>query len=648
MLPEFGTLLLCVALGLACSSMLFPLCGALSRNEAMMWLSKPLAGGGFLALLGAFLVLIYSLINNDFTVRFVVNNSNTELPVGYRIAAAWGGDEGSLLLWVLLLSGWTAAVALFSRWIPTGIISRLLGILGSLNTGFLSYLLLTSNPFARTLPDFPLEGRDLNPLLQDPGLVIHPPLLYLGYVGFSVIYAFAITSLWTRKWDTNWARWARPWALAAWVCLTLGIVIGSLWAYYELGWGGWWFWDPVENASLMPWLTGTALLHSLATTEKRDGFKSWTLLLAIITFSLCLLGTFLVRSGVLVSVHTFASAPLRGLFLLVLMTFFIGGALVLYALRAGSLHSNKQYAIWSRESFLLGNNVILVTATLVVLIGTLLPLIHRLLGLGSLSVGQPFFNFMFTLLIMPFALLMGVAPLVRWRQDNPHRLRIRLLIALLVTLAVSFTVPLLFQDTEEPLAVVGIMMSVWVFVLVLMEVRDRATQRQAFWPDLIAIRRSQWGMVFGHLGMAVTVAGIALSQHYSVEKDVRMTPGDKLHLSQFVFILQDVKTMHGPNYVAKMGTLDVWNTARYIGTLHPEKRVYTPRRVATTEAAIDSGFTRDLYAALGESLDKGAWSVRLYYKPFVSWIWAGGVLMALGGVLCLLDPRYRQRRRHEP
>ncbi|EKM0667689.1 heme lyase CcmF/NrfE family subunit [Cronobacter turicensis] len=647
MMPEIGNFLLCLAAGLALLLTLWPQCGAMHQAPRLMALARPLACVLFACLLGAFVILVHAFVVNDFTVLYVASNSNTELPVWYRVAATWGAHEGSLLLWVLLMGAWTFAVAIFSRGMPQEAIARVLSVMGGINFCFLLFILLTSNPFTRTLPEFPIEGRDLNPLLQDIGLIFHPPLLYMGYVGFSVAFAFAVASLLTGRLDTAWARWSRPWTQAAWVFLTIGIVLGSAWAYYELGWGGWWFWDPVENASLMPWLAGTALMHSLAVTEKRGSFRAWTVLLAITAFSLCLLGTFLVRSGVLVSVHAFASDPARGMFILALLVIVIGGSLLLYAVKGGSVRARVGNALWSRESFLLGNNILLITAMLVVLLGTLLPLVHKALGLGSISVGAPFFNVLFCALMAPFALLLGVGPLVRWRRDEPQKLRRRLLAALVVTLAASLILPWLLQDSVKAMTVAGLMMAVWVLVLTLMELIDRATHRHGLWRGLWKLSRSQWGMTLGHVGLAVTVIGIAFSQNYSVERDVRMTAGDSVDIHHYRFVFREVRDAQGPNWRGAVGIIDVLRDGKPEATLRAEKRAYNSNRVVMTEAAIDGGLTRDLYAALGEALDDGSWAVRLYYKPFVRWIWYGGLLMALGGMLCMLDPRYRLKKAQE-
>ncbi|MFJ2973260.1 heme lyase CcmF/NrfE family subunit [Kluyvera sp. NPDC087067] len=645
MMPELGNFLLCLALGLAVLLAIYPLWGAWRQNQRLMALARPLSWALFLCILGAFLVLVHAFVVNDFTVRYVADNSNSALPVWYRVAATWGAHEGSLLLWVLLMSGWAFAVAVASRRMPLDAVARVLAVMGMISVGFLLFILLTSNPFTRGLPNYPIDGRDLNPMLQDIGMIFHPPLLYMGYVGFSVAFAFAIASLLAGRLDTAWARWSRPWTQAAWVFLTLGIVLGSSWAYYELGWGGWWFWDPVENASLMPWLAGTALMHSLAVTEKRGSFRAWTVLLAIVAFSLCLLGTFLVRSGVLVSVHAFASDPARGMFILALLVIVIGGSLLLYALKGGSVRARVEHTLWSRESFLLGNNILLIAAMLVVLLGTLLPLVHKELGMGSISVGEPYFNTLFTVLMAPFALLLGIGPLVRWRRDDVAKQVKRLAYSLVVTFALALLLPWLLQDSIVGMTVVGMMMALWVLIFALIELHERATHRHGFWRGLTKLTSSQWGMVLGHIGVAVTVIGITFSQNYSVERDVRMKAGDSVDIHQYHFVFKGVRDIVGPNWFGGEGIIDVTRQGRPETTLYAQKRFYSASRMMMTEAAIDGGLTRDLYAALGEELDDGSWAMRLYYKPFVRWIWYGGALMALGGIFCMFDPRYRTRKK---
>lgn len=644
MIPEIGHFALILCLALSIVQGVLPLVGAARGSGPLMAVARPAAAANALFGTIAFGCLAYSFYISDFSVLNVANNSNSMLPWYYKVAATWGSHEGSILFWTVTLGWWGAAVAFSARKLPEDMVARVTGVMGLVGMGFLLFMLFTSNPFLRIFPA-PAEGADLNPLLQDPGMVFHPPLLYLGYVGFSVPFAFAIAALLSGRLDAAWARWMRPWTTAAWILLTLGIALGSYWAYYELGWGGWWFWDPVENASFMPWLVGTALLHSLAVTEKRGSFRAWTVLLAIAAFSLCLLGTFLVRSGVLVSVHAFASDPSRGLFILVLLIVAIGGSLLLYALKGGRVRARVEHTLWSRESFLLGNNILLMAAMLVVLLGTLLPLVHKELGLGSISIGEPFFNTMFTALMAPFALLLGLGPLIRWRRDDVARQIKRLIIALLVTLSLSLALPWLLQDRITAMAVIGLMMALWVLIFALLEVHERATHRHDFWRGLRTLTRSQWGMVLGHVGVAVTVIGITFSQNYSVERDVRMRPGDSIDIHRYHFVFNGVRNIVGPNWTGGEGIIAVTRNGRPEATLYAEKRFYTASRMMMTEAAISGGLTRDLYAALGEELSDGSWAVRLYYKPFVRWIWYGGVLMALGGLCCMLDPRYRMRKK---
>ena len=641
MIAELGNYALALSLAIAVLLAIFPLWGAEKGNVQFMALARPMTYGLFLILSVSFGALFYVFAINDFSVQYVVNNSNTTLPIYYRLSAVWGSHEGSLLLWIWLLSLWSAAVALFSKRLPQEAVARVLGIMGIISIGFLLFVLFTSNPFTRTFPDFPVDGKELNPLLQDIGLIFHPPLLYMGYVGFSVAFAFSIASLMTGKLDTAWARWSRPWTMAAWVFLTLGIVLGSWWAYYELGWGGWWFWDPVENASFMPWLAGTALLHSLAVTEKRGSFKAWTVLLAILAFSLCLLGTFLVRSGILVSVHAFASDPTRGLYVLAYLIVVIGGSLTLYAYKGSQIRSRDNAERYSRESLLLLNNILLMTALCVVLLGTLLPLVHKQLGLGSISIGAPFFDQMFLIIMTPFALLLGIGPLVKWRRDQFSAIRMPVIASVIIMLIAGFALPYLLQDKLTVSAVLGTMMTVIIVLLSLYEVHQRATYRDTFWRGITKLSRSHWGMILAHLGVAMTVWGIAFSQNYSIERDVRMNVGDTVQIAGYDFTFKGISDANGPNYVGGKAQIDISRDGKHETTLYAEKRLYTVSKMPMTEAAIDWGFSRDLYAALGEKLDNNAWALRLYYKPFIRWIWLGGLFMALGGVLCMFDRRYR-------
>ena len=603
------------------------------RWPAMMRLTCIGILAQFALLLLAFGVLTYCFLISDFSVIYVAQHSYSLLSWELKLAAVWGGHEGSLLLWVLLLSAWSALFAWHYRQQTDPLFPLTLAVLSLMLAALLLFVVLWSDPFVRIFPPA-IEGRDLNPMLQHPGLIFHPPLLYLGYGGLMVAASVALASLLRGEFDGACARICWRWALPGWSALTAGIILGSWWAYCELGWGGWWFWDPVENASFMPWLVGTALMHSLAVTEQRASFKAWTLLLAISAFSLCLLGTFLVRSGVLVSVHAFASDPARGMFILAFMVLVIGGSLLLFAARGHKVRSRVNNALWSRESLLLANNVLLVAAMLVVLLGTLLPLVHKQLGLGSISIGEPFFNTMFTWLMVPFALLLGVGPLVRWGRDRPRKIRNLLIIAFISTLVLSLLLPWLFES--KVVTVLGLAMACWIAVLAIAEAALRISRgtKTTF---------SYWGMVAAHLGLAVTIVGIAFSQNYSVERDVRMKSGDSVDIHEYRFTFRDVKEVTGPNWRGGVATIGVTRDGKPETVLYAEKRYYNTAGSMMTEAAIDGGITRDLYAALGEELENGAWAVRLYYKPFVRWIWAGGLMMALGGLLCLFDPRYRKR-----
>ena len=645
MIAELGNYGLALALALSIFLAILPLVGAEKGNAKLMALGRPLTWAMFLALSLSFGSLFYLFAVNDFSVQYVVNNSNSTLPLQYRLSAVWGSHEGSLLLWIWLLALWAVSVATFTRKMPEEAVARVLSVMGLISIGFMVFIIFSSNPFNRTFPDFPADGRELNPMLQDVGLIFHPPLLYMGYVGFSVAFAFAIASLMTGKLDTAWARWSRPWTMAAWVFLTLGIVLGSWWAYYELGWGGWWFWDPVENASLMPWLAGTALIHSLAVTEKRSTFKAWTVLLAILAFSLCLLGTFLVRSGILVSVHAFASDPTRGLYILVYLVFVIGGSLLLYAFQGAKIKSLDNYQRYSRETLLLLNNVMLMAFLSVVFLGTILPLIHKQIGLGSVSIGAPFFNQMFLILMVPFAFILGIGPLVKWRRDEISAIRTPVMISLVMMIALGFGLPYLVGDRITATSVMGVMMSAIVVILSLYEMHTRATHRHSFLKGMFKLSRSHWGMVLAHLGVAMTVFGIAMSHNFSIEKDVRMREGDSVQILDYNFTFKGLKITDGANYQGGTADIEITRNGKPEATLHAEKRFYNVSKMGMTEAAIDWGFTRDLYAALGEQLDDGSWGLRLYYKPFIRWIWLGGLFMALGGLLCMLDKRYRIRVR---
>ncbi len=641
MVPEIGQFALILALLLALTQATLPLIGAARGNRSWIALAVPAGQAQFIFVAIAICCLGYSFITNDFSVLNVATNSNSQLPLHYRLAATWGSHEGSLLLWTFMLGLWTVAVSLFSRHLPDDMVARVLSVMGIVSVGFLLFMLLTSNPFTRQFP-VPVDGRDLNPLLQDPAMVAHPPMLYMGYVGFSVAFAFAISALISGRLDATWARWSRPWTTVAWMFLTCGIALGSWWAYYELGWGGWWFWDPVENASFMPWLVGTALIHSLAVTEKRGGFKSWTVLLAIGAFSLSLLGTFLVRSGVLTSVHAFATDPKRGIFILAFLAIVIGGSLVLYAWRAKQVGLGGKFELVSRESMLLSNNVLLVVAAGSVLLGTLYPLIIDALGLGKLSVGPPYFNSVFAPLMAPAVFLMGVGPIARWKKASLPELAVRLRWAFLASVVTALILPFVLGKWK-PLASLGLMLALWIFATALTNLieRVRSTSGQfSVFQKLRMQTRSYYGMHLAHIGVAVFIVGVTIVTSYQSEQDVRMEVGDTVAAGGYVFRFNGVTRATGPNYEAARAELDVNINGVVVNKMYPEKRSYTASGNVMTETAIDSGIFRDLYISLGEPVDNGAWSVRVYYKPFVGWIWGGAVIMALGGGLALSDRRY--------
>lgn len=644
MIPEIGHFSLILALLVALALGTFPIIGAARGNAVWMGLARPLARAQFLLVAVAFVCLAYAFASMDYSVTYVATNSNSKLPIQFRIAAVWGGHEGSLLLWAMILSVWTVAVSLFSKHLPDDMRARILGVMGLISVGFLLFMLMVSNPFERLIPAA-LDGRDLNPLLQDPGMIFHPPMLYMGYVGFSVAFAFAIAALLGGQLDAAWARWSRPWTTMAWVFLTLGIMGGSNWAYYELGWGGWWFWDAVENASFMPWLVGTALIHSLAVTEKRGSFKAWTVLLAICAFSLSLLGTFLVRSGVLTSVHAFATDPRRGLFILVFLVAVIGGSLALFAWRAPTVGRGGKFAVVSRESFLLANNVLLAVAAFSVLLGTLYPLFLDALGLGKISVGPPYFDAVFVPLMTPALFLMGIGPIARWKQSSLPELAMRLRWAFGVSVATAMILPVLLGHWT-PMIGLGLFLAFWIFASSanLVYQRLRGTE-QSLVTRVKAVSRSWWGMVIAHLGIAVFALGVTIVKGFESEIAVRMLPGEVAHLAGYDFTFKGVKEIQGPNYTASRGELLVTKNGVIRTTLSSEKRLYTVQNMPMTEAGISPAIIHDLYASLGEPLEDGAWSVRIYYKPMVEWIWAGCAMMALGGLLALSDRRYRMRKR---
>lgn len=640
MIAELGHIALILAFCMAFVLGTLPIIGAARNITGWIAVARPAAFGLFLFMALSYGCLTTSFINHDFSVAYVAQNSNTALPFLYLISGVWGAHEGSLLLWGLVLSCWTGLVALFSRAIPEATVARVLGVMGLVAIGFILFLLLTSNPFERLFPA-PMEGRDLNPLLQDPGLAIHPPMLYMGYVGFSVAFAFAIAALLEGRLDAAWARWSRPWTNIAWMFLTLGIALGSWWAYYELGWGGWWFWDPVENASFMPWLVGTALIHSLAATEKRGVFKTWTVLLAIFAFSLSLLGTFLVRSGVLTSVHAFASDPARGLFILIFLAVVVGGSLLLYALRAPSVKSSASFELVSRESAILLNNVLLVVTAASILLGTLYPLVIDALGLGKISVGPPYFNAVFIPLMAPLAIVVGLGMLFRWKRDNIKLIALRVRWLILGCVGGGLLMPLMMPFYSWG-AVLGTTLALWTVAMTVTAFIDRMGVQGFSWQRLSTVPAGFYGMTLAHFGIAVFVTGITYTSVYSVEKDVRMAPGDTLDMAGYIFEFHGVQQSSGPNYRAEQGLLTVSHEGRQVATLEPQKRIYQVQTMPMTEAAIDAGLFKDLFVAIGEPLgDAGAWSLRVYYKAFIRWIWLGAVFMAMGGLCAACDKRYR-------
>ncbi len=639
MIPELGHLAMILALCLAVVQATLPLIGAWRGDRQWMGLAQPAAWGQFAFLGFSFACLTYAFMVDDFSVAYVAHNSNSALPWYYKFSAVWGAHEGSLLLWAFILAGWTFAVAIFSRQLPEDMLARVLGVMGLISIGFLLFLIVTSNPFERLLPQVPMDGRDLNPLLQDFGLIVHPPMLYMGYVGFSVAFAFAIAALLGGRLDAAWARWSRPWTLVAWAFLGLGIALGSWWAYYELGWGGWWFWDPVENASFMPWLVGTALIHSLAVTEKRGVFKSWTVLLAIAAFSLSLLGTFLVRSGVLTSVHAFATDPERGVFILVFLLMVVGGSLTLFALRAPVVKSQVGFGLWSRETLLLVNNLLLVVATAMILLGTLYPLLLDALSGAKLSVGPPYFNAMFVPLMAALMLTLGVGIMVRWK-DTPVKWLLGMLTPVLITsMVLGGLGSLLFGDFNWAVLAVSLL-AAWVVIASVRDLLDK-TRHKGLLKGARSLAPSYWGMHLAHLGLAVCAIGVVLTSHQSSERDLRLAPGESLSLGGYEFVFEGAVHHEGPNFTSDKATIRVFDGDKQIATLHPEKRLYTVQQMPMTEAGIDAGFTRDLYVALGEPLGDGAWAVRVHIKPFVRWIWLGALMMGLGGALAASDRRYR-------
>ena len=642
MIPELGFFALILSLVAALALSIMPIVGSYTRDISWMSVARPAALLLLLFLTIAYAALTFSFITNDFSVEYVAATSNRQLPLMYRISGVWGGHEGSILFWAFILAVWTGAVAQFSRHMPVVLVARVLSVLGMVSVGFLLFTILTSNPFARQFP-VPIDGASLNPLLQDPGMAFHPPMLYMGYVGFAVAFAFAIAALLGGQLDSATLRWMRPWTNLAWMFLTLGIALGSYWAYYELGWGGWWFWDPVENASFMPWLVGTALIHSLAASEKRGVFKAWTVLLAVLAFSLSLLGTFLVRSGVLTSVHSFSNDPARGLFILIFLVVVVGGSLALYAMRAHRLKSTAGFELISRESGILLNNVMMVVACATVLGGTLYPLFYDAMGFGTMSAGTPYFNLVFIPLMIPVMLCVGIGAMLNWKRDNMRDKKVWYV----VLFAVCVFLAILAAITLTPFkisAVISLALAFWIMASSLHGVYHRVRNKRTKLASMLHTPASFWGMITAHLGLGVFTLGVALTSIYTAEEAVRMAPGDTYNVSGYNFTFVGIEEIEGPNYRSAAGNFTIEKNGASVGELMAEKRIYNVRSDVMTEAGIDATLTRDLFVALGEPLNEGAWSVRLQVKPFIRWIWYGCVLMGLGGLLAALDRRYRTRQ----
>ncbi|QSX37507.1 heme lyase CcmF/NrfE family subunit [Shewanella sedimentimangrovi] len=641
MIPELGHFSLITGMAFALLLTIVPLIGVARKDQYLVRYAWPLAYGMCFFILLAIVALGYSFAVDDFSVSYVAQHSNSQLPIFFKIAAVWGGHEGSLLFWVFAISVWAAAVATFSKGLEEVFTARVLAVIGLITLGFSTFTLLTSSPFARLFPA-PMEGRDLNPMLQDVGLIFHPPMLYLGYVGFAVSFAFAIAALLSGRLDSAWARWSRPWTLAAWIFLTGGIALGSWWAYYELGWGGWWFWDPVENASFMPWLIGTALVHSLIVTEKRGTFRNWTVLLSIFAFSLSLLGTFIVRSGVLTSVHSFASDPSRGMFILLLLGITIGGSLTLFAFRASDMTSPAKFELMSKETMLLLCNVILTVAAGTVLLGTLYPLLIDALGMGKISVGPPYFNAVFVPLVLVLFVFMGIGPIVRWKKAKQGELKRQLLIPAVVSVLFGLAAPFLAGGEFNAWVAAGIAAAVWITLATLREAYNLAKTKEGTF-ELTRISRGQLGMIVAHLGIAVSVVGATMVSNYTIEKSVRMGPGASYELAGYTFKFVDIKNMAGPNYTAKQGQIEVYEGDKFLTLLKPDRRQYNVSTMDMTEAGIDWGLFRDLYVTMGDPVSDTEFAVRLNYKPFVRWLWFGGIFMMIGGLFAASDKRYRVR-----
>ena len=647
MIPELGQFSLILAFSLSILLGTVPIIGAERNNFLWMSLARPLSAGVFVFLAIALVLLAYSFVTDDFSVQIVAAQSNSLLPMRYKLTALWGGHEGSFLLWTFMLAGWMLAVSMYSKSMPTQFVARVLGVLGILCVCYILFMLATSNPFERITPLPPADGSDLNTALQDFGFIVHPPTLYMGYVGFSVVFAFAIAALLSGRLDSAWARWSRPWANAAWAILTIGIALGSWWAYYELGWGGWWAWDPVENPPLITWLLGTALIHSLAVTEKRGVFKSWTVLLAILAFAGSLLGTFITRSGLLTSVHAFASDPTRGVFILGILLFTVGGALLLYALRAPLMKSELGFTLVSREIFLLTNNVLLVVSAASIFLGTLFPMVYQALTDDLISIGPPYFNAVFVPLMIILMLFLGVGPMSRWKKTSTEYLVKQVSRVVVVSLMIGVVLPLIILLEFSLAATVCVALASWIVLTIGKDLTNKIANKASVWSGLYALPLSYLGMMLAHTGIAVMLIGAGLTSYFSLERSVLLGPGEKVEIGSYAYIFNGHEEIRGPNYVGNRANISVLKNGNEIETLFPERRIYLATGTPSTEMAIDAGFLRDLFVTLGEQKEGGAWSMTVYVKPFIRWIWLGAIFMALGGIIAAADKRYRLLRRRE-
>ena len=647
MIPELGQFSLILAFCLSILLGTLPIIGAARSNMVWMNLARPLAAGIFVFLGISIGILAYTFVTDDFSVQIVAAQSNSLLPMHYKLTALWGGHEGSFLLWTFMLSGWMLAVSVFSKTMPIEFVARVLGVLGLLCVSYILFMLATSNPFMRIVPLPPGDGSDLNTALQDFGFIVHPPTLYMGYVGFSVVFAFAIAALLSGRLDAAWARWSRPWANISWAILTIGIALGSWWAYYELGWGGWWVWDPVENPPLITWLLGTALIHSLAVTEKRGVFKSWTVLLAILAFSGSLLGTFITRSGLLTSVHAFASDPTRGVFILAILVIAVGGALLLYAIRAPQMKSEFGFGLVSREIFLLANNVLLVVSAASIFLGTMFPMIYQALTDDLISIGPPYFNAIFGPLMILLILVLGVGPMSRWKRTSTSYLVQQLAKVAAASIAIGVVLPLLVLFEISFAAIICVVLASWIVLSMAKDLRNKIANKETVSKGLRTLSLSYYGMQIAHIGVAVMLIGVGLTSYFSTERSVLLAPGATVTLGSYAFRFDGSEATQGPNYIADQATFSVSKDGNSLGELYPERRIYLATGTPSTEMAIDAGFLRDLFITLGEEKEDGAWTMTVYVKPFVRWIWLGAIFMAIGGTLAATDKRYRRLRQRK-